>query len=170
VFNDIAVAARTLQREGAIDRALVVDLDVHRGDGTAAIFAGDPSVFTFSCTREELFPSASSSSLDVELDGCRDPEIAVAALERTCPQSSIGRGPTWCSSSRRRRPARARSARAPQLSRTASFARRIVATAARGRRAARAHARRRIREPDRALGGSARRHLARTGGVFRKAI
>ena len=86
VFNDIAVAARTLQREGAIDRALVVDLDVHQGDGTAAIFAGDASVFTFSMHGAKNFPFRKQrSSLDVELpDGCRDPEY-IAALERHLP-------------------------------------------------------------------------------------
>jgi len=74
VFNDIAVAARSLQREGLIDRALIVDLDVHQGDGTAAIFAGDESVFTFSMHGAKNFPFRKQrSSLDVELpDGCDD--------------------------------------------------------------------------------------------------
>ncbi len=86
VFNDIAVAARALQREGRIDRALVVDLDVHQGDGTAAIFAGDESVFTFSMHGAKNFPFRKQrSSLDVELpDGCGDGEY-IAALERTLP-------------------------------------------------------------------------------------
>src|SRR5204862_2300821 len=86
VFNDIAVAVRTLQREGLIDRALVVDLDVHQGDGTAAIFAGDESVFTFSMHGAKNFPFRKQrSSLDVELpDGCQDPEC-LAALERHLP-------------------------------------------------------------------------------------
>jgi acetoin utilization deacetylase AcuC-like enzyme len=83
VFNDIAVAARTLQREGVIERALVVDLDVHQGDGTASIFAGDESVFTFSMHGAKNFPFRKQrSSLDVELpDGCRDAEY-LAQLER----------------------------------------------------------------------------------------
>jgi acetoin utilization deacetylase AcuC-like enzyme len=82
VFNDIAIAARTLQREGLIDRALVVDLDVHQGDGTAAIFAGDESVFTFSMHGARNFPfHKQRSSLDVELaDGCGDSEY-IATLE-----------------------------------------------------------------------------------------
>ena len=82
VFNDIAVAARTLQREGLIERAAVVDLDVHQGDGTAAIFAGDDSVFTFSMHGAKNFPFRKQrSSLDVELaDGCGDSEY-IAALE-----------------------------------------------------------------------------------------
>jgi acetoin utilization deacetylase AcuC-like enzyme len=88
VFNDIAVAARALQREGLIERALVVDLDVHQGDGTAAIFAGDPSVFTFSMHGAKNFPfHKQRSSLDVELpDGCRDSEY-IAQLERYLPQA-----------------------------------------------------------------------------------
>ena len=86
VFNDIAVAARTLQREGLIDRALVVDLDVHQGDGTAAIFAGDASVFTFSMHGARNFPfHKQRSSLDVELaDGCGDSEY-IATLEEHLP-------------------------------------------------------------------------------------
>jgi acetoin utilization deacetylase AcuC-like enzyme len=56
VFNDIAVAIRALQAEGLIRRAVVVDLDVHQGNGTAAIFAGDDSVFTFSMHGEHNFP------------------------------------------------------------------------------------------------------------------
>src|SRR5438552_7453389 len=88
VFNDIAVAARALQREGLIERVLVVDLDVHQGDGTAAIFAGDESVFTFSMHGAKNFPFRKQrSSLDVELpDGCQDSEY-IAQLERHLPQA-----------------------------------------------------------------------------------
>lgn len=86
VFNDLAIAARSLQREGVIDRALIVDLDVHQGDGTAAIFAGDESVFTFSVHGAKNFPFRKQrSSLDVELpDGCSDSEY-IHALERHLP-------------------------------------------------------------------------------------
>ena len=88
VFNDIAVAARALQREGLIDRALVVDLDVHQGDGTASIFAGDASVFTFSMHGAKNFPFRKErSSLDVELaDGCTDSEY-IAELTRHLPRA-----------------------------------------------------------------------------------
>jgi acetoin utilization deacetylase AcuC-like enzyme len=74
VFNDIAVAARVLLRERRITRALVVDLDVHQGNGTAAIFAGDPSVFTFSMHGASNFPfRKETSDLDVALpDGVED--------------------------------------------------------------------------------------------------
>ena len=76
VFNDIAVAIRLLQREGRIERAAVVDLDVHQGNGTAAIFEGDPRVFTFSMHGAKNFPFRKQrSTLDVELpDGCGDTE------------------------------------------------------------------------------------------------
>ena len=68
VFNDVAVAARRLLAEGRIGQALVVDLDVHQGDGTARIFENDPSVFTFSMHAEKNFPHRKAvSDLDVEL-------------------------------------------------------------------------------------------------------
>jgi acetoin utilization deacetylase AcuC-like enzyme len=57
VFNDVAVAAKALKREGAIARALVVDLDVHQGDGTADCLADDPDLFTFSVHAEKNYPA-----------------------------------------------------------------------------------------------------------------
>ncbi len=74
VFNDIAVAIRALQAERRIQRAVVVDLDVHQGNGTAAVFAGDDSVFTFSMHGENNFPFRKQPSrLDVGLpDGTGD--------------------------------------------------------------------------------------------------
>lgn len=74
VFNDVAVAIRVLQCEGRITRAAIVDLDVHQGNGTANIFAGDPDVFTFSMHGARNYPFRKERSrLDVELgDGCGD--------------------------------------------------------------------------------------------------
>ena len=74
VFNDVAVAIRTLQAEGAVRRAAVIDLDVHQGNGTHAIFAGDASVFTFSMHGERNYPFHKvPGSLDIELpDGTGD--------------------------------------------------------------------------------------------------
>ena len=74
VFNDVAVAARIAQRDHGIGRVLVVDLDVHQGNGTAAIFADDPSVFTLSLHAASNFPfRKEQSDLDVELpDGTGD--------------------------------------------------------------------------------------------------
>src|SRR5262249_50718600 len=84
--NDVAVAIRALQREGRIRRAAVVDLDVHQGNGTARIFAGDGSVFTLSLHQENNYPvPKATSSLDVGLgDGAGDLEYEgalVRALE-----------------------------------------------------------------------------------------
>jgi len=83
VFNDVAVASRILQAEVPGLRIVVVDLDVHQGDGTAAIFAGDPSVFTISLHGAKNFPfRKAASDLDVALpDGCGDAEY-LRALDR----------------------------------------------------------------------------------------
>ena len=74
VFNDVAVAIRVLQRDGHIRRAAVIDLDVHQGNGTHAIFAGDETVFTFSMHGGRNYPFHKvAGSLDVELgDGTED--------------------------------------------------------------------------------------------------
>jgi len=74
VFNDLALAARTLLGEGLAQRVLVVDLDVHQGDGTAALLAGEARAFTFSMHGAKNFPFRKQvSSRDVELpDGCED--------------------------------------------------------------------------------------------------
>ena len=74
VFNDVAVAARVLQRDRQARRIAIVDLDVHQGNGTAAIFAGDETVFTFSMHGEKNFPFRKEiSDLDVALaDGTGD--------------------------------------------------------------------------------------------------
>lgn len=68
VFNDVCVAARVLQLEGAIQRALFVDCDVHQGNGTAAIAAGDPTLYSFSihCVKNYPFRKA-TSDLDIDL-------------------------------------------------------------------------------------------------------
>jgi acetoin utilization deacetylase AcuC-like enzyme len=74
IFNDVAVAARGLQRDGAAARIAVVDCDVHQGNGTAAIFRHDPTVFTFSMHGAQNFPFHKEvSDLDVPLeDGTGD--------------------------------------------------------------------------------------------------
>ncbi|HXX29292.1 MAG TPA: histone deacetylase [Myxococcaceae bacterium] len=74
VFNDIAVSIRALQAAGSIRRAVVVDLDVHQGNGTAAVFDGDPDVFVFDMHAEHNFPFRKQrSTLDVALaDGTGD--------------------------------------------------------------------------------------------------
>lgn len=74
VFNDVAVAARALQAEGAIGRALVVDLDVHQGDGTADCLANAPDLFTLSIHCEKNYPTRKiAGDLDIGLaDGLED--------------------------------------------------------------------------------------------------
>jgi acetoin utilization deacetylase AcuC-like enzyme len=74
MFNDVAVAIRRLQRDGAIRRAAVVDCDVHHGNGTAMIFGRDPDVFTFSIHQQHNYPMwKPPSDLDIGLpDGTRD--------------------------------------------------------------------------------------------------
>lgn len=89
IFNDHAVAARAAQRDAGVGRVLILDLDVHRGDGTAAIFAGDASVFTFSLHCDaQPFPDAArscSSDRDAGLPaGAGDAEYA-SLLARHVP-------------------------------------------------------------------------------------
>jgi acetoin utilization deacetylase AcuC-like enzyme len=68
IFNDVAIAARALLRERAIGRAVVIDLDVHQGDGTAECLGGDPDLFTFSMHAEKNYPVRKiPSDLDVGL-------------------------------------------------------------------------------------------------------
>lgn len=68
VFNDAAIAVGSLQAEGLIRRACVIDLDVHQGNGTASILAGDNSAFTFSMHGAKNFPLRKfPSDLDIEL-------------------------------------------------------------------------------------------------------
>jgi acetoin utilization deacetylase AcuC-like enzyme len=87
-LNDVAVAVRFMQREYGVGRVLVVDLDVHHGNGTAAIFTGDPSVFTFSMHGAKNFPlKKPPSSLDVPLpDGLGDDDY-LATLEEHLPRA-----------------------------------------------------------------------------------
>jgi acetoin utilization deacetylase AcuC-like enzyme len=75
-INDVAVAIRVLQKEGAIAKAMVIDCDVHHGNGTAAIFAADPSVFTLSIHQYDNYPSEKPpSTIDIHLpDGIGDNE------------------------------------------------------------------------------------------------
>ncbi len=86
IFNDIAVAPRVLQASGRVGRVLIVDLDVHQGDGSAAIFAGDDSVFTFSMHCQANFPfRKATSDLDVELPNGMDDDAYMARLADLLP-------------------------------------------------------------------------------------
>lgn len=82
VFNDVAAAARTIQRENLAEKILIVDCDVHQGDGTAYIFSGDTSVFTFSIHGKRNFPfHKQASDLDIELDDGADDAAYQNTLE-----------------------------------------------------------------------------------------
>lgn len=88
VFNDIAVAVEWARAHRRVKRALIIDLDVHQGDGTAAIFQGDPDVFTLSLHGERNFPFRKQQSVvDVPLpDGTGD-EAYLAALRAVLLQA-----------------------------------------------------------------------------------
>ena len=86
VFNDVAVATRALMAERRVSRVAVIDCDVHQGNGTAAIFRDDPSVFTFSMHGANNYPFRKEAS-DLDLvfeDGTGDDEY-LDALERHVP-------------------------------------------------------------------------------------
>ena len=98
VFNDAAVTARAMQAEAGLQRIAVIDCDVHQGNGTASIFRGDDSVFTFSVHGARNFPfTKEASDLDIELaDGTGDDEYLWhlergldETLERSRPQLAI---------------------------------------------------------------------------------
>jgi acetoin utilization deacetylase AcuC-like enzyme len=90
VFNDAAVAVRALQAAGAVQRAIIVDCDVHQGNGTAAIFAADPTVFTYSIHGARNFPfRKAASDLDVALDDDADDAGYLDALEATLPEALV---------------------------------------------------------------------------------
>ena len=83
VFNDVAIAIRTLQRRGRIVKAMVIDCDVHQGDGTAFIFREEPSVFTCSIHQEDLYPEIKQQGdLDIGLPSGAGDEEYLAELSR----------------------------------------------------------------------------------------
>jgi acetoin utilization deacetylase AcuC-like enzyme len=81
VLNDSAIAVHTLRAEGLVDKAVVIDTDVHQGNGTASILSEDPSVFTLSIHGEKNYPfRKEESNLDVPLPDGADDEVFLAAL------------------------------------------------------------------------------------------
>jgi len=88
VFNDTAVAAREMQARGAARQVLILDCDVHQGNGTAEIFAADPTVFTMSIHGARNFPLRKHpSSLDMPLDDGTDDDAYLAALAPAVAES-----------------------------------------------------------------------------------
>ncbi len=87
VFNDIAVAALTLLEEGQIERAAVIDLDVHQGNGTAAILGAERRAFTFSMHGRNNFPFTKiDSTLDLALEDGTGDEEYLALLRDALPK------------------------------------------------------------------------------------
>ena len=94
LFNDVAVSVALLRRDGRAARPFVLDLDVHQGNGTAACFAGDTRVFTFSLHARHNYPLRKEhSTLDVELeDGAGDDDV-LRALDHHLPAALDAHAP-----------------------------------------------------------------------------
>lgn len=87
LLNDQAIAARYLQRKRSIGNILIVDLDVHQGNGTAEIFERDASVFTFSMHGRKNYPfKKENSSLDIELEDGTGDEEYLGLLKKILPE------------------------------------------------------------------------------------
>jgi len=91
IFNDLAIAARVLQQLGLARKILILDLDVHQGDGTAFIFQDDKSIFTFSMHCEVNFPGTKQKSdLDVPLPVGMDDDAYLQTLAKYLPDLLSG--------------------------------------------------------------------------------
>lgn len=87
MLNDQAIGARYLQNEGLIKKVLIVDLDVHQGNGTAEIFQNDDSVFTFSMHGASNYPfKKEKSDLDIALDNNTDDAAYLKILKKILPK------------------------------------------------------------------------------------
>jgi len=87
LLNDVAVAANYLLQNKFVDKILVVDLDVHQGNGTAVIFENEPRVFTFSMHGKENYPlKKEKSDLDIELPTYCEDEQYLNTLYKTLPK------------------------------------------------------------------------------------
>lgn len=87
LINDVAIAARVLLRDRTVTRVLVIDLDVHHGNGTATIFAAEPSVVTFSMHQERNYPAwKPPGDLDIGLDDGTGDDAYLELLDTHLPQ------------------------------------------------------------------------------------
>lgn len=87
IYNDIAISANILLKEGTVKKALVVDLDVHQGNGTAKIFENEPRVFTFSMHGEKNYPGRKEKSdLDIGLPDKTEDAMYLKTLKETLPR------------------------------------------------------------------------------------
>ena len=83
MLNDSVIAARTLQAETHVKHVLILDCDVHQGNGTAAILQNDPTVFTFSIHGQNNFPyRKEKSDLDIALEDGADDQVYLDALQK----------------------------------------------------------------------------------------
>jgi len=88
IYADMAIAIRALRAQGRIERALIVDLDVHQGNGSAVIFSGDDSVYTFSMHQGDIYPvPKETSDLDVELDAGTGDQEYLRELREHLPKA-----------------------------------------------------------------------------------
>ena len=85
LVNDVAVAIRTLQETKQMQRFMIVDLDLHQGNGSAFIFRNDPDVFTLSIHQENLYPLKQASDVDIGLPDHADDDEYLAALQTVWP-------------------------------------------------------------------------------------
>lgn len=92
-INDIAVGIETLRAEGRLERAAVIDVDLHQGNGTAHIFRDEPAVFTFSIHQEQLYPEKQRSDIDVGLDTGTGDEAYLKRLGEVVPAALIEHAP-----------------------------------------------------------------------------
>ena len=87
MLNDQAIGARYLQKKELANKILIVDLDVHQGNGTAEIFQNDPTVFTFSMHGKSNYPfHKERSNLDIPLDNGTEDELYLSILKETLPK------------------------------------------------------------------------------------
>ena len=87
MLNDQAIGAKYLQNKGLVSKVLIVDLDVHQGNGTAEIFQGDDSVFTFSMHGKGNYPfKKETSDLDIALENGTQDEEYLTILKKTLPK------------------------------------------------------------------------------------
>jgi len=85
-INDVALAVKAMLHEGRAERAAVIDCDLHQGNGTAVIFAGDADVFTFSIHEEHLYPVKQRGDLDVGLPSFAGDDVYLPPLRTYVPQ------------------------------------------------------------------------------------
>ncbi len=85
-INDVAVAILNLKDKGTILRAIVVDCDLHQGNGTAFFFGTDPDVFTFSIHQENLYPIKQRSDLDIGLESFAGDDVYLERLGSAIPR------------------------------------------------------------------------------------